>query len=838
MSPKKVEKTKKIGKIKKISVVKELKPKDLSPIISFKKLRIKSSAKVEPCRSIIGQTKAIKSIKLGLKVKSNGYNIFVTGLTGTGRSTTIKHLLEDLDTEQPQLNDICYVNNFNDPDCPTALSFKAGEGRQFKKEAEYIINSLRKVVPKIFTGDDYKDKRNRLIGDYSNRQKKVLTRFEKKMSENGFVMVQLQSADGAIRTDLQPIIDEEPASIEKLEHLVREGKFSKERLEEIIIKRKQLHREMEQVASESKKLSGKLESILEELDYSFISPLVSDKFDLLKKKYSDKRVAEYLESAKQALLNDLDRFKEARPRRGEEEAPPFRKKGPFEEFAVNLILDNSETKKVPVIIEHSPSYRNLFGTLERVVDRFGYWKTDFSRIKSGSLLRASGGFLVISALDLFTETGVWQPLKSALTTGNLEIAGYDPFYMMAGSALKPEPIPINIKVVLIGDRRIYHSLWNYEEDFRKIFKIKAEFDHVMKLNDKSLRDYVGFIRKITDDESLPPFDTGALKEVAVFGSRLSGRKDQLSTQFSNIADIIREAGFCAVDKKHKIVTQKDVRLAIRQKTERVNLMETKIQDMYDNNTYLINTSGKKVGQINGLAVYGNGEYSFGRPTRITVRTSVGRAGIVNIEREADLSGPIHNKGVLVLTGYLRGKFAQKKPLVMSASICFEQSYSGVDGDSASSTEIYALLSSLARIPIKQGLAVTGSVNQYGEIQPIGGANEKIEGFFEVCKSKRLTGKQGVMIPIQNVADLHLNPEVIEAVTAGKFAIYPIKTIDEGIEMLTGIPAGKELPGGGFTKDSIFDRVDKALDKMARLIKASSKDDKSNGNENSDSKNKE
>ncbi len=816
-------------KTKNISPVKGLTPKDLLPVTNFKKLKLKSSADVEPCRSIIGQEKAVKSIKLGLKVKSIGYNIFVTGLTGTGRSSTIKHLLEDIDTEKPQLNDICYVNNFSDPDCPLALSFKAGEGRQFKKEAEYIINSLRKAVPKIFTGEDFKDKRSRIINDYSNRQKRILTGFEKMMTESGFVMVQLQTSDGGIRTEMQSVIDDEPASIEKLEHLAREGKFSKERLVEIEATKSKLRREMDQVAAEVKKLGNKLESALEELDFSFISPLVSDKFDLLKKKHPDKRVSDYLESAKQELLNDMDRFKEARPRRGEEEAPPFRKKEPFEEFAINLVLDNSENKKVPIIIEHSPSYRNLFGTLERVVDRFGYWRTDFSRIKSGSLLRASGGFLVISALDLFTEAGVWQPLKRTLTTGKLEISGYDPFYMMAGSALTPEPIPINVKVVLIGDRRIYHSLWNYEEDFKKIFKIKAEFDHVMELNDKSLKDYVSFIKRITDNESLPPFDTGALEEVAAFGSRLAGRKDKLSTQFSNIADIIREAGFCAVDKKHKTVTQKDVRLAIRQKIERVNLTETKVQDMYDNNTYLINISGKKVGQINGLAVYGNGEYSFGRPTRITVRTSVGRAGIVNIEREADLSGPIHNKGVLVLTGYLRGKFAQKKPLVMSASICFEQSYSGVDGDSASSTEIYAILSSLAKIPIRQDLAVTGSVNQFGEIQPIGGANEKIEGFFEVCKSKRFTGKQGVLIPIQNVDDLQLKPEVIEAVTAGKFNIYPIKTIDEGIEMLTGIPAGKELPGGGFTKGSVFDRVNKALDKMAEQIKASSKDDKPNGN---------
>ncbi len=809
----------------------ELGPKALSPKINLGKLKIKSSADIPYCQAIIGQEKAIKSIQLGLKVKSRGYNIFVTGLTGTGRSTTIKSLLEHLDNKRPELKDICYVNNFSDSDCPLALSFKAGEGRQFKKDVEYIINSLRKAVPNIFISDDYKEKRNRIIINYSERQKKLLIELEQKMTTDGFVMVQLQTADGTLRTELQPIVDNEPAAIEKLEYLAKEGKFSNERLEQIEAAQEKLRREMDQVGTESKKLAEKLGSALEKLDYSFISPLIIDKFDTLKKKYPGQRVMEYLDMAAQALIGDLDRFKEARPRRGEEETPSFRKKEPFEEFAVNLILDNGDTKKAPVIIEHSPSYRNLFGTLERIVDRFGYWRTDFSRIKAGSLLRASGGFLVINALDLFTEPGVWQPLKRTLTTCKLEITGYDPFYMMAGASIKPESIPIDIKVVLIGDRRIYQTLWNYEEDFKKIFKIKAEFDHVTRLNNKSLKNYISFVRKITDDEALPPFDTEALEEVAIYGSRLAGRKNQLSTQFTNIADIVRESGFCAINLKHKMVTRGDVYDAIRQKIERVNLVETKVQEMYENNTYLINISGRKVGQINGLAVYGNGEYSFGRPTRITVRTSVGRAGIVNIERESDLSGPIHNKGVLVLSGFLRGKFAQKRPLVMSASICFEQSYSGVDGDSASSTEIYAILSSLSQLPIRQELAVTGSVNQYGEIQPIGGVNEKIEGFFEVCKSKRLTGRQGVLIPIQNVDDLQLKREVIQAVEAKKFHIYPIKTIEQGIEVLTGIPAGREL-SGGFTKDSIYDKVDKALTRMAQQLKTSSDDEKESKNSKS------
>jgi ATP-dependent Lon protease len=483
-----------------------------------------------------------------------------------------------------------------------------------------------------------------------------------------------------------------------------------------------------------------------------------------------------------------------------------------------------------VIVEYSPTYRSLFGTTERVVDRFGYWRTDFSRIKAGSLLQASGGFLVINALDLFTEPGVWKPLKRTLTTGLLQITGYDPFYMMAGSSLKPEPIPVNAKVVLIGDRQIYGYLWAVEEDFKKIFKVKAEFDHVMELNHASLKQYASFVRKITDADDLPPFDIGAMEEVISFGSRLAGRKDKVSTQFTFVADIIREAAYCAREKKRKMVMRDHVRSAIKHRIERVNLIENKVQEMYDNDILLVDTSGKKVGQINGLAVYSNGEYSFGRPSRITARTSVGRAGIINIEREADLSGPTHNKGVLVLSGFLRGKFAKNKPLVMSASICFEQSYSGIDGDSASSTEIYVLLSSLSKTPIKQGIAVTGSVNQYGEIQPIGGVNEKIEGFFDVCKTKRLTGHQGVMIPIQNVGELQLRRDIVDAVKNGKFHIYPVKTVDDGIEILTDKPSGKELKRGGFTKGSIYDLVDKELDRMARQIKVSGdeEDEKKDG----------
>ncbi len=799
--------------------LKELRPADLVSKIDFSRLKIKSSDDAPPCVSIIGQERAIKSIKLGLKIASRGYNIFVTGLTGTGRSTTIKHLLEQLDSDKPHLKDICYVNNFRNPDNPITLIFDAGQGRGFKRDMEYTIATLRKSIPKIFLSEDYKNRRNRIVADFSSRQKILVEGFEKKMIDGGFAMVQMQIGMG-FRNEIQPLVDNEPAQFERLERLVKEGKFSQERLDEIENKMEGLKREMSMVEVETKKLAQKLETALEKLDASLITPLITDKVGVLKKKFTDPKVGAYLDAATEALLGDLDRFREASPRRGEEEAPPFRKKEPFEEFAVNLIIDNSETQRTPIILENSPSYRNLFGTTERVVDRYGYWRTDFSRIKGGSLLAASGGFLIINAMDLFTEQGVWQPLKRTLMSSALEITGYDPFYMMAGSGLKPEPIPINVKVVLIGERRIYDTLLELEEDFKKIFRIKAEFDHDMKMDDKALVSYASFVRKVVDTEKLLPFDASGLNEIAAHGSRLAGRKDRISTRFTHIADVIREASFLADEKKRKTVNRDSIREAVRNRITRVNLIEDKIQEMYENNIYLIEVKGKSVGQINGLSVYDTGEYSFGRPTRLTVRVSVGRAGVINIEREAELSGPIHNKGVLVLSGYLRGKFARNKPMVMSASICFEQSYGGVDGDSASSTEVYAILSALSDVPIDQGIAVTGSVNQYGEIQPIGGVNQKIEGYFDVCKSKGLTGKQGVMIPIQNIPELQLREDVVETVSKGKFHIYPVSTIDEGIEILTGKPAGKELPKGGFTPNSIFALVDKALDKMAKQYKAS------------------
>ncbi|MCH9024027.1 MAG: AAA family ATPase [candidate division Zixibacteria bacterium] len=810
---------------------KELSYKQASHRLDFTFKGIKSSADVEPCKEIIGQEKAMAAIRTGLKVKGRGYNIFISGTSGTGRNTAIKHFLEqELKNVKPRLRDFCYVNNFKNEDKPRLLIFNPGDGRRFKRDMGYLISSIRKAVPKIFMSEDYKDRHSRVSREFEGRQKDLIGNFEDRLTADGFVMVQLQSGM-TTRNEIQPLVDGEPNSLDKLEKLAGEGKFSESKLDEFRRRWDSLRREFDVVSVESKKLSNKLDDALEKLDYSMIAPLITDKASLLRRRYQIDKVVSYLDEVEEALLSDLDRFREAQPRRGEQEAPPYRKREPFEEFSVNLILDHAETKAVPLVVEKSPSYKNLFGSLERVVDRFGYWRTDFTRIFTGSIIKATGGFLLVNAMDLLTEPGVWLNLKRSIRNSEVEIAAYDPFYMMAGAGIKPEPIPLDVKVVLIGQSDTYNLLWQWDEDFKRIFKIKAEFDSVIKFNKKNVKQYFRFIKLVTEQIKLPEFDLSGMQAIAEYGQRLSGQRNKLTSRFSSIADLIKESALCAEQNKSKQVNRRDVECAVEQKKSRANLIEEKVQEMYDNETLLVSTSGSATGQINGLAVYKVGEYSFGRPTRITASVSLGRAGIINVEREADLSGPIHTKGVLVLTGYLRNLFAQDKPMAMSASITFEQSYSGVDGDSASAAEIFVLISALTQIPIKQGIAVTGSVNQHGQIQPIGGVNEKIEGFYDVCKSRRLTGSQGVIIPHQNVQELLLRSDVLEAIRKGKFHIYPIKKIEEGIEILTGKTAGKRNRNNKFTPGSVFAKADDKLRQMALLLDRFGKDAKPDNDSN-------
>jgi lon-related putative ATP-dependent protease len=773
---------------------------------------------VQPCEDIIGQERALEAIRVGLDINSIGYNVFVTGLAGTGRFTTIKCVLEEMDMKGKIPNDICYVNNFKNPDMPHMLSMPAGQGNSFKKEMETLVETLKKKVPLIFENETYLNKKKEVVEKFRNKQADIFREFEKKVTKEGFSLVQIQMGPYS-RPGIFPMVEGNPVSVEQMEGMVEEGKISREELEKIKTKQSELVEELEVIFKETRKSEKEIKEQLTALDNEVISPVVQDSISDIKEKISYDKVQHYLDEVQEDILANLNRFREK-----EEQPSPFPGLAmptpveTFSEYQVNVVVDNSETKGAPIVIETTPNYRNLFGTIERVVDRTGVWRTDFSRIKAGGFLRANGGYLIFNALDALTEPWVWPALKRTLKNQVIEIQTYDPFYFFSTSALKPEPIECNTKVILIGDAYMYQLLYNYDDDFKKIFKIKADFDSVMNRDDEKIGQYATFIRKICDEEKLRPFDRTGIAAVVEQGVRLTGRQKKLSARFHLIADLLREANYWAEKDGSEVIQDKHVDTAIEKRVYRVNLIEEKIQEMIEDGIILIDSDGNEVGQVNGLSVYNLGDYMFGKPSRITVKTSMGKAGIINIEREAELSGPTHNKGVYILAGYLRGKYAQDKPLTMSASICFEQSYSGVDGDSASSTEIYALLSSLSELPLRQDIAVTGSVSQKGEVQPIGGVNEKIEGFFDVCRARGLTGKQGVMMPELNIGDLMLRKDVVQAVEEGKFHIYPVKTIDEGIEILTGVKAGAKQGDGQFEEGSVNALVDRKLIELGKGIR--------------------
>ena len=772
----------------------------------------------KPLTETIGQGRALRALEIGLEMKHYGYNIFVTGFPGTGRATTIRRMLSEFQNRKVDLTDKCYVHNFRDPDTPIMLSFPAGQGIAFKREMANFLNELLKGVPAIFESRRYIEQRKAMLEHFQDRQRTVLKDFEKKVKDRGFEVVQVQGGGGS-RPEIAPVVEGNPISIEQLHAKADAGEVSREDLNKMLALQSELEAQMDIVMREMRNIERRAKRSMEELNHKMVVPFTEELLDELVKKFRSPKALEYLQEVKQHIIDNISRFHQK-----EEQQQTVlglqipKEEDTFTEFQVNVIVDNADVQGVPIIIESNPRYKNLFGTIERMVDRNGIWRTDFMQVKAGSIVRADNGYLVINALDALTEPGVWITLKRVLRNRQIEIQPMESGLLGASSALKPEPIDLNVKVIMIGDSYIYQVLYNLDDDFKKIFKVRADFDTEMPNEPKSIENYISFIRMLTEQEHLVTCDLSGVAELVEYGVRLSGRQNKLSTRFSILADVLREATFWAVREQSESVTADHVRKAIDERMDRVKLVEDKIQEMIDEGSIMISTEGAVVGQLNGLSVYSLGEHEFGRPSRITAKTAMGRAGIINIEREASMSGPTHNKGVLILSGYLRSMYARRKPLVLSASIAFEQSYSGVDGDSASSTEVYAILSSLADVPLRQDIAVTGSVNQHGEIQPIGGVNLKIEGFFDVCRARGLTGKQGVLIPRQNVKDLMLRHDVVEAVQDGRFHVYAISQVNEGIEILTGMRAGERLTGGRFSPGSIHARVDAKLTEHARQNK--------------------
>lgn len=790
----------------------ELPPDKLSWRLSPEKIPYATSDECEPCKEIIGQERALKAIQTGLDIKSLGYNIFITGMVGTGRTTTIKQLLEKLEKGEETPDDILYVNNFRNPDEPILITLPAGKGKLFKEAMEHLIRMLETNIPEMLKSKYYGERRDSIIEIQQKKQKDILKNFEEEVAKEGFSVIQVQMGP-FVKPDLVPIIDGKPTPFNKLEVLVKENKLPKETLENLKNKYEELTDRLEEIFVQMKEIEEETRQKLKEWDDESITPIIRGAINEIKSKFSFPKISDHLNEVEENLLQNIDLFKIQKKEEKEKEVID-----PFIPYRVNLLIDNSDLKGAPIVMETNPNYINLFGTIELAATRFGIFQTDFTKIKAGSFLKANGGYLVVNALDALIEPGVWPALKRTLRNQKLEIQNYASLLMMSTHRLKPQPIQCNVKVVFIGDAYIYNLLYYLDEDFKKIFRVKAEFDSEMTKDEETVKEYAAFIKKVCDDDKLNPFDKEGVAAVIEYGTRLAGRQKKISTRFHIIEDVLREASYWAGKDNKDKVSRKHVEKAIQERFERVSLIEDKIQEMIEEGTIMIDTEGKVIGQVNGLSVYAMGEFAFGKPTRITASTAVGRAGVINIEREADLSGRTHNKGVLILAGYLRGKYAQDKPFSLSASIAFEQSYGGVEGDSASSTEVYAILSSLSKVPLRQDVAVTGSLNQKGEIQPIGGVNEKIEGFFDVCKAKGLTGTQSVLIPHQNVQNLMLRSDVIEAVRKGKFHIYPVKTIDEGIEILTGIKAGERKEDGAFEEDTLNYVVDQELQRLAKSWK--------------------
>lgn len=762
-----------------------------------------NTLEIPPLEGIIGQNRAARALEFGLKIQKSGFNIYVSGIPGTGRTTSVDAAVAEMARSQPVPDDWCYVHNFEDPDRPRALRFPPGLGRTFQKDIDNLIEELKIEVPRAFESKEYEERRNQILQSFQEERQKAYLELEKKAEKEGFTLK--QTTTGLL---LLPIMDGKPLTETEYEKL---GPAEKDFYRK---KQEKLYSEISEMMRQVRQREKKDRNRVQDLDRETGIFTAKHHFDELHQKYQDiPEVISHLERVQKELVEHIHDFLE----KEEAEILPGLKmpaqRNQFLPYRVNLLVDNSQTKGAPVIKEGNPTYFNLIGRQESR-PQFGSFVTDFTMIKAGALHRANGGYLIIQANDLFTRYFSWQALKRCLKNGTIQIEDLsEEFHLISTPSMRPEPIPISTKIIIIGNPYVYQLLFAYDEEFPKLFKVKADFDYRLNRDQDGIKQYAAFISRHCREKSLLPFHRSAIARVVEYGSRLVEDQQKLTSRFREVADMLQEADYWARQENKDVVMAEDVLRATEEKVYRSSRIEERIREMIKDGQILMDDSGAVVGQVNGLAVIFLGDYMFGRPSRITVRTFVGKEGILDIERETKLGGQIHTKGILILSGFLGQRYAHTEPLTLSASICFEQSYEEVEGDSASSAELYALLSSLAERPIRQGIAVTGSVNQKGEIQPIGGVNEKVEGFFEVCKIKGFTGEQGVIIPRTNVKNLMLKEEVVKAIADGKFHIWAVTNVDEGIEILTGVSSGEQRPNGTFPASSINGLVAKRLVKL-------------------------
>jgi lon-related putative ATP-dependent protease len=788
-------------------MTKELPIEKLYSICDPSTLGWKTSAEAPSLDTIIGQKRAVRALRFGLDISNKGFNIYVAGNPGTGRTTAIERYLNEFAARKSVPSDWCYVNNFEDPNEPNALRLPPGKAVIFQKDMAGAVETAIEDLQAALESDEYTSHKDDLINKVQGKKQDIINRVAERAEEEDFVLQ--PSPMGLITV---PTRAGRPISEDEFLHLSEKEK------NEISERQIRLKSTLESATRQAKGLDKELRKQIEKLDVEVARFAIQDHFDELKDKYNTlDEIPEHIDQVREDILENVSDFTKSEENK---QSSPFGKYRTREtlvrKYAVNVLVDNSQLEGAPVILEMNPSHRNLIGQVEHEA-LFGALVTDFTLIRCGCLHRANGGYLVLPVEDVLRNPFAWETLKRALMNDEVIIEDIGERIGLQTKSLHPEPIPLDIKVILIGRPDLYQLLLSIDENFNELFKVKADFDTKMARTDAHIQEYISFAGNLCNHEELRHLDLGALARIVEHASRLADDQAKLSCLFGEMADVIREASYYADQDESKTVSREHVEKSIEERFYRSGMIYEHIQERIARGEVRIDVSGDVVGQVNGLSIINLGDVSFGQPNRITASISLGRDGVMDIEREAELSGPIHTKGVLILQGYLSEKFAQDKPLSLSARLVFEQSYSGVEGDSASSTELYALLSALADLPIKQGIAVTGSVNQKGDVQVIGGVNQKIEGFFEVCRVKGLTGEQGVIIPAGNVTNLMLKQPVLDAVSEGKFHIWTVNAIDEGIEILTGVKAGIRLENGAFETDSVNGLVDTRLAGFAERL---------------------
>ncbi len=771
-----------------------------------------TTAELEDLNDVLGQERAVEAIRFGIGIQREGYNLFALGPSGTGKRTTIRQFLDQRAAAEPIPPDLCYVNNFEQPHKPCLLQMPPGQGGVLRKDMEQLIEELRTSIPAAFESEEYRTRKQEVEEEFKEQQEKAFGEVQKQAQEHSIALIRTP-----VGLAFAPLKDGQVVSPDEFQKLPEE---ERKKVESDIA---QLQEQLQNAIAQVRQWEHEAREKVKELDREIAMFAVGHLIDELRNKYAElPDVVAYLDAVQKDLIENVDEFRQA------EETPPFMGIplprsfiGPpqFRRYQVNVLVDHSESQGAPVVYEDHPTYNNLIGYIEHIA-QMGALVTDFNLIKPGALHRANGGYLILDARELLLQPYAWDALKRALRAREIRIESLAQVLSLISTvSLEPEPVPLDVKVVLVGERLLYYLLYQHDPDFGELFKVEADFNEEMARTPENNLLYARLIATIARKEGLRPFDRAAVAQVIEHSARTAGDAEKLSVHLLGITDLLREADYYADTNGNGVVTAADVQRAIAAQIRRADRLRERVQEGIQRGTILIDTSGERVGQVNGLSLIALGNYTFGHPSRITARVRMGKGEVVDIEREVALGGPIHSKWVLILAGFLGARYAADRPLTLSASLVFEQSYSSVEGDSASLAELCALLSALADVPIKQSLAVTGSIDQHGQVQPIGSVNEKIEGFFDICKARGLTGEQGVIIPAANVQHLMLKQEVIEAVEVGQFHIYPVKTVDEGLELLTGLPAGERDAKGDFPKGSVNQRVEARLIELAEKQRA-------------------